>query len=565
MQMYLTTGRKNKATKKSFSFVTTARRLVPRALSVVLAAQCISLTMPLSPVAVWAAEDMSQPAAPSWNDVKSDSAAIMEGGSDTVSSVKPRAEKNAATNAEANAEIVNESDKASGDGKAIADATRAGTTSANAAVLTHVGVEDTVEAKADAKAAQAGADKAGENSDVPVVHGDATVKAPAPDAVSATFSAPVPATLPTNGAASTLSATVLVAPSPMSTTLIGTPPAPSDAGLKGAPQVGSSATLDAGDSLSGEMLHALGAKAVVNETVTNTKGTVIEDGVMVVDCDETAVIDDEIKYQTLETDEAKTHIKIGAVFPVVLSSQVSSKTSKKGDPIEARLKYDLKIGDRLIARKGAEVHGHINYSLKARPAMRALISHERWYRNSGCLGLEFDEVINEKGEHLPLVACPARASRIVNNKNEGRLLGVNKEGQIACPSSQQWRDRAIRIGIHAALAPAGVFSFGAVPIALGLYGAANPSFAFMKPVGQNVRHRRIKGFAWGFISGVPGGMIIEDSIVKGQETVMKPGDVFLAELRQEFNGEPAIAAQLEPNATVKVHGEIQEPGQETSK
>ena len=175
--------------------------------------------------------------------------------------------------------------------------------------------------------------------------------------------------------------------------------------------------------------------------------------------------------------------------------------------------------------------------------MRALISSERWYRNAGCIGLEFDEVINDKGEHLPLVAAPAKASRIVVNKNEGRILGVNKDGQIACPSSLQWRDRAVRIGIHAALAPAGVFSFGAVPLAMGLYGAANPSFAFMKPVGNSVRHRRLKGFAWGFISGVPGGMIIEDSIVKGQESVIKPGDVFLAEFRQEFNGQPSTEAE----------------------
>src|SRR5208337_3104924 len=112
----------------------------------------------------------------------------------------------------------------------------------------------------------------------------------------------------------------------------------------------------------------------------------------IVEGDEKTQSPDEIKYQNLETDEGKTHIKAGAVFPVVISSQISSKTSKKGDPVEARLKYDLKIGDRLIAHKGAEVHGHINYSLKARPAMRALISHERWYRNAGCLGLEFDEI-----------------------------------------------------------------------------------------------------------------------------------------------------------------------------
>jgi len=300
----------------------------------------------------------------------------------------------------------------------------------------------------------------------------------------------------------------------------------------------------------------LGAAAIVTETVTDETGETKEGTVLVVDCDEKAAVQEETKYQNLETDEAKTHIKVGARFPIVVSSQLSSKTAKKGDPVEARLKYDLKIGDRVVARKGAEVHGHVSYSLKARPAMRALISSERWYRNNGCLGLAFDEVVNENGDHLPLVACPSQASRIVNNKNEGRVLGVNKDGVITGPWSQQLRDKAIRVGIHAALAPAGVFSFGAVPLAMGLYGAANPSFAFMKPVGNNVRHRRLKGFAWGFISGVPGGMIIEDSIVKGQESIVKPGDVFLAEFHQEFDGTPATFAQVQPDASLKVHAEV---------
>ena len=72
------------------------------------------------------------------------------------------------------------------------------------------------------------------------------------------------------------------------------------------------------------------------------------------------------------------------------------------------------------------------------------------------------------------------------------------KGQITGPLSQQLRYKAICIGINAALAPASVFSFGAMPVALGVIGAANPSFAFCKPVGLNVRHRRVKGFAVGF-------------------------------------------------------------------
>jgi len=190
--------------------------------------------------------------------------------------------------------------------------------------------------------------------------------------------------------------------------------------------------------------------------------------------------------------------------------------------------------------------------------MHSLVSHERWYRNSGCLGFQFDEILNDKGEHIPLVAMPAQMSRIVKNKAEGRELGVNHAGQITGPWGQQLRYKALRIGLNAALAPAGVFSFGAMPVALGVIGAANPSFAFMKPVGTNVRHRRIKGFAWGFLSGIPGSWIIEDTVTKGQEAIIKPGDEFLAEFKEEFTGEAASEAQLMPNAQTKVKGDVRE-------
>jgi hypothetical protein len=288
-------------------------------------------------------------------------------------------------------------------------------------------------------------------------------------------------------------------------------------------------------------------------------------GPIVIDNDEANEAEATIEYEDLPTDEEKTHVKAGARFPVVIACQLSSRTAKKGDPVQARLKYDLKIGDKLIARKGAYVRGHISSVLPARTILHSLVSPRRWYRNSGLLGIAFDEIINEKGEHLPLVAQPARKSRIIKNKGEGRVLGVNHMGQVVGPWSQQLRYKAIRVGLNAALAPAGVFSFGAMPVALGVIGAVNPSFAFSKPVGLNVRHRRLKGFAWGFLSGFPGSWIIEDTVVKGQEAIIKPGDEFLVEFRQEFTGEPATDAQLLPGASTKVRGQVIDDGKSQGK
>lgn len=278
---------------------------------------------------------------------------------------------------------------------------------------------------------------------------------------------------------------------------------------------------------------------------------------IVIDNDELTQQKVVIEEQAPATTENGAKLKVGARFPVVVTSGITSRTAKQGDPVEMRLKYDLKIGDRLVASKGSLVRAHIDYALKARtPLQCTLLSRHRWTMTSGCIGLKFDEIVNEKSEHIPLVATPATEAKFLSNKGEGRELGINHKGQIAGPYSQQVRYEAIRIGINAAMAPAGVFSFGAVPVALGVLGAANPSFAFGKPVGYNVRHRRLKGFAWGALSGVPGSWLIEGSTVKGQEVVINPGDQFLAELKTEFDGQPVPADAITQPGTTSVHGEV---------
>jgi len=284
------------------------------------------------------------------------------------------------------------------------------------------------------------------------------------------------------------------------------------------------------------------------------------DGPIVIDNDEAQAVAETIKYEELATDENKTTVLVGARFPLVICSELNSKTAAEGDPVEARLKYDLKIGDRLIANKGAVVIGHVNYCLKARTAMTSYVTKDRRGRNSGCIGLAFDEIINKDGEHLPLVAVPAKQGLIVKNNADGRVLGVNQNGQLTGPYAQQVRYKAAHFAISAAAAPAGVFSFGAVPVALGIMGAINPSFAFCKPVGENVRHRRLKGFAMGALTGVPGGFLIGDSLVKGQEAIIKPGDEFLAEFKQEFTGVAAGNAAMLPGSTAKVHGQVLQDG-----
>jgi len=298
--------------------------------------------------------------------------------------------------------------------------------------------------------------------------------------------------------------------------------------------------------------------AATPQAVPPLEGVVsVDGGPIVIDNDNAeSLVEQKYQWEEIPDAEGKTQIQAGARFPVEITSQITSKTARVGDPVQARLKVDIKIGGKLIAQKGAIVTGHVKTAAKARRMVQSYLTVTRFWRANGMIGIQFDEIINESGEHIPLVAAPARASRIVKNKNEGRVLGINHHGEVATPLSIQLKHQALHLAIRGAASAGGVFSFGIVPVAYGCVGAINPDFAFLHPVGKNVPHRRLKGFAMGAVSGLPGGFLIADYIIRGSEAVIKPGDEFLAELQQNFTGEAATDAQLLPGASTKVRGEV---------
>lgn len=307
------------------------------------------------------------------------------------------------------------------------------------------------------------------------------------------------------------------------------------------------------------------SKRIALETPTASPEAAISlmetQGPIVIDNDDEsgAQVEETYHWQELPDETGQTHITTGAKFPVLILGELTSKTAKPGDPVQARLKVDLKVGGKLIAKKGAIVNGHVSSVEHSRALLHSELSVKRWFRANGALGIRFDEIISESGEHIPLAACPARIPRIVKNKAEGRILGVNDRGEIVTPLSIQLKYQAAHLAIRGAGSAAGVFSFGIVPVAYGAIGAICPSFAYGHPVGQQVRHRRLKGFALGVTAGLPGGFLITDSIIHGEEAVLKPGDELLAEFKQDFTGEPATNAELVPGATTKVHGEVVNP------
>lgn len=265
----------------------------------------------------------------------------------------------------------------------------------------------------------------------------------------------------------------------------------------------------------------------------------------------------EESYANESTDSnGNTKITAGSRFRVTVLSTHNSHTAKLNDPVEARLRNDLVVGGKVVAKAGSKVVGRVSSTAPARRILSAELSTKRWMRANGALGLNFYEIVTDAGDHLPLVAAPAQQARVVKNVNEGRVLGVNKNGELASPLSIQLKHQAAHLAIRGAASAGGVFSFGIVPVAYACIGAANPSFAFMHPVGKNVRHRRLKGFGMGLVAGMPGGFLIADSIIKGQEAVVKPGDEFVAEFKQDFTGEPETDASIMSSGQGKVHGQV---------
>ncbi|CAN5297859.1 hypothetical protein BH11CYA1_BH11CYA1_39150 [soil metagenome] len=589
---------------KNLDLTTISRRILPLALSLLLSAELVCSGLVFSALTfslpVYAADqevsEKSDSAAPSWNESKSDSMFIID--SDPVKKAQPKVETKPEVKVEAKADVkpeVKVEEKAEVKSEVKSDETSELKPELKLEVNSEPAIKAEVPAQPKSDASGKSIAEIAPVAPSGAVTADSAVIVPGTEPAAASTSTSSPSTSSTATATPAASDEAIVIDSdsapdstPTATTSsavdaadssdkpvqaisapesshgleAGSVLSPDGKSLLGdttsdTPKVGGgSGALSTVDSLSADMLIELGASVV--ETGVNKPDQIMAngEGPLVIDSDEVSETEETIQYENLPTDEGKTRIKTGAKFPVVVTSQISSKNAHKGDGLEARLKFDLKIGDRLIAKKGSAVQGHINYALPARSVMHSLMSSNRWYRNSGCLGVEFDEIVTEKGEHLPLVATPAKAALFIKNKAEGRVLGVNHLGQVAGPWEQQLKYKAVRIGLNAAMAPVGVFSFGAMPVALGLMGAANPSFAFMKPVGTNVRHRRIKGFAWGFLSGVPGSWLIEDTVVKGNEAIIKPGDEFLVEFKQEFTGEPASEAQMLPNANAKVHGDV---------
>lgn len=105
------------------------------------------------------------------------------------------------------------------------------------------------------------------------------------------------------------------------------------------------------------------------------------------------------------------------VFKISLNEDVSSKTSKVGDPVTFTVEEDVKVNDVLVLPRGAQGSGVITK-----------VSRPKMFGRSGALDISFDQVFSIDDEVIPTVLGPESKEKL---KMEAAAIGASAIGALA--------------------------------------------------------------------------------------------------------------------------------------
>lgn len=216
-------------------------------------------------------------------------------------------------------------------------------------------------------------------------------------------------------------------------------------------------------------------------------------------------------------------------FSVILQQQLDSKYAKPGDSVVARLGSPLKIGSELFL-PGSTVVGHVTEVDHARCHLRAEVSPKRWLRADGALAVQFDEIESQTdGAQAPICATALPLTSEFRKTLSEKKIAVSKKGCVEVSRTSEIRPKLTRM----ALGAAAMTHSPIVPVVGGLIGAVAPSMVLEsadRDYQKEVSHRRLKGFATGVAAGLPGGFLINDTMMKGRDAVIPPGTVLIMQM-----------------------------------
>lgn len=201
-------------------------------------------------------------------------------------------------------------------------------------------------------------------------------------------------------------------------------------------------------------------------------------------------------------------------FRVRLADRIDGKTVKPGHPVHATLSEHIVIGG-LNFPPGSQLTGTITKAQKARRFIQAEVSPKRWLKPGGAISMHFTRIAGG-GMTARLNAVPIGVSSgQAKAKHDGRIESASK-GQV--------RSKVGRLALTG-------LSFVAAPVAPligGAVGVVKPDAVLPDAYDSKGRkHRRLKGMAAGAIAGVPGGFLINDTMLKGRDIYIQPGTELL--------------------------------------
>jgi hypothetical protein len=208
-------------------------------------------------------------------------------------------------------------------------------------------------------------------------------------------------------------------------------------------------------------------------------------------------------------------------FDVALSSELDSKTAKAGQAVEARLVGDLRDGSKVLAKSGSKVLGKVTEVYGNRRLLHSELSTKRWMRAGAGIAMEFDQVVPAHGTPLKIHALPLNIVEADGKVEKGNDdVTVSKQGTVEASRKKDLKPKFGRSIL-------GVASFVAAPVtavAGAAVGAARPSTVLPDATDDSAKsHRRLKGMATGLVAGLPGGFLVNDTALKGQQAVLKSG------------------------------------------
>lgn len=220
--------------------------------------------------------------------------------------------------------------------------------------------------------------------------------------------------------------------------------------------------------------------------------------------------------------------QVNVVEKASLIGSLNSQTAKVGQKVSARLKSELKYNGKVIAPANSIIEGKITKVEQPKRFIHSEVSAKSFMRPGARIYLEFDKIVN-KNKTITINAKPNPKTVILDSKTYA--IKVDKDSSIVSSTPSDVKSKVGRTSIQVAS------WFGApfTPIIGGVVGALKPDV--MLPTATDAkskRHRRLKGMAAGAIAGVPGGFLVNDSVLKGRQTVLKSGsnlDILITDIK----------------------------------